>query len=80
MVFAPDFFPVDDFNGVVLAGIVLEVAVLNRAVLTAAENFRREHDLNLVPGEGNYFATRLQWIMLLLLHSVCFQLECDFFT
>ena len=84
MVFASDSLPINDLHGVILVRVVLEVAVVDGAVLAAAENFRREHDLDLVPGEGNNFAARLQrqLLFLLFLHGMkqcVFQTKIFFF-
>ena len=59
MVFSPDALPVDDFHGVDLVGIVLEIAKVHRAVLTFSQHFRCQNNLNFVSWEGNNLASRL---------------------
>ena len=68
MVFTPDPLAVNDFNRVVLAWIVLEIAVVYGTVLASTEDFRGEHDLNFVARERDDFATRFKLLLLLFLH------------
>ena len=66
VVFASYLLAIDDFHSIVLLWIVLEVSVVNRAVLSLTKKSRREYNLNLVPRERYNFTTRLELVLLFL--------------
>ena len=76
MIFTSDTLPINYFDCIEFVGIVFEIAVVDRAVLSSAKFLGRQHDFDLITWKGNNFTSWLQWLLFLTSVSICRSCIC----